>query len=110
VTNNSGGGPPQRPKSLRGTAAIRGFFRRNETPVYFVSPTAFNLLGIDRWIRNFTYVNYLDSFDGAHPRVFVPKEREERELQSMEEINNYPWPMPRSSISYAEGGQARRSS
>ena len=45
---------------LRGISEIRGFFRTNETPIYFVSPTAFNLLGIDRWVRNFFYVNYFD--------------------------------------------------
>ena len=37
---------------LRGVPEIRRFFRTNETPVYFVSATAFNLLGIDRWVRD----------------------------------------------------------
>jgi hypothetical protein len=54
---------------LRGISEIRAFFRTNQTPVYFVSPTAFDLLGIDRWLRNFFYVNYFDSFEGSHPRV-----------------------------------------
>ena len=58
--------------TLRGISEIRAFFRTNQTPIYFVSPTAFNLLGIDRWVRNFFYVNYFDSFEGNHPRVFVP--------------------------------------
>ena len=40
---------------LNGMAEIRGFYRTNQTPVYFVGPTAFNLLGIDRWVRNFDY-------------------------------------------------------
>jgi biotin carboxylase len=75
--------------SLRGISEIRAFFRTNQTPVYFVSPTAFNLLGIDRWLRNFFYVNYFDSFEGSHPRVFVPKERPYREFESMEDICNY---------------------
>ena len=74
---------------LRGISEIRAFFRTNQTPIYFVSPTAFNLLGIDRWLRNFFYVNYFDSFEGNHPRVFVPAERPYREFQSMEEICNY---------------------
>jgi biotin carboxylase len=74
---------------LRGISEIRAFFRTNETPVYFISPTAFNLLGIDRWLRNFFYINYFDSFEGNHPRVFVPKERPYREFGSMEEICNY---------------------
>ena len=60
---------------LRGISEIRAFFRTNQTPIYFVSPTAFNLLGIDRWVRNLFYVNYFDSFEGTHPRVFVPQER-----------------------------------
>ena len=75
--------------TLRGISEIRGFFRTNRTPLYFVSPTAFNLLGIDRWVRNFFYVNYFDSFEGTHPRVFVPKERRYREFGSIEEICNY---------------------
>ena len=74
---------------LRGISEIRAFFRTNQTPVYFVSPTAFNLLGIDRWLRNFFYVNYFDSFEGSHPRVFVPKERPYREFESMEDVCNY---------------------
>src|SRR5262245_12074469 len=75
--------------TLRGISEIRGFFRTNQTPVYFVSPTAFNLLGIDRWVRNFFYVNYFDSFDGAHPRVFVPADLPYREFNSIEEICNH---------------------
>jgi biotin carboxylase len=74
---------------LRGMSEVRAFFRTNRTPVYFVSPTAFNLLGIDRWARNFFYVSYFDSFEGSHPRVFVPKERPYREFNSLEDINNY---------------------
>jgi biotin carboxylase len=74
---------------LNGMADIRAFFRTNETPIHFVSPTAFNLLGLDRWVRNFFYVNYYDSFQGHHPRVFVPQERPPREFQSIEEICNY---------------------
>ena len=73
------------PMTLRGMSEIRGFFRTNQTPIYFVSPTAFNLLGIDRWVRSFFYVNYFDSFEGTHPRVFVPKHRPHHEFGSIEE-------------------------
>jgi biotin carboxylase len=76
-------------ETLRGISDIRAFFRTNQTPVYFISPTAFNLLGIDRWLRNFFYVNYFDSFEGMHPRVFVPNELPYREFESMEDICNY---------------------
>lgn len=79
----------KRQAPLRGVPEIRRFFRTNETPIYFVSATAFNLLGIDRWVRNFRFVNYYDSFDGHHPHVFVPREREPRPFESIEEIVNY---------------------
>lgn len=75
--------------TLHGVPAIRAFFRRNKTPIYFVSPTPFNLLGVDRWISNFFYVNYYDCFDGAHPRVFVPRDRGTDDFGSMEEMNNF---------------------
>ena len=76
-------------KTLRGISEIRGFFRSNRTPIYFVSPTAFNLLGIDRWVRNFFFVNYFDSFEGRHPRVFVPPAGAHPEFESIEDICNY---------------------
>jgi biotin carboxylase len=75
--------------ALSGIAEIRRFFRTQETPVYFVSATAFNLLGIDRWVRSFRYINYYDSFDGTHPSVLVPGERSSRAFESIEEICNY---------------------
>ena len=73
---------------LRGISQIRGFLRTNPHPVYFVSPTAFNLLGIDRWVRSFFYVNWMDSFDANHPRVFVPSNRAGYEFTSMEDVCN----------------------
>ena len=75
--------------TLHGIPEIRAFLRTNDTPVFFVSPTAFNLLGIDRWVRNFFYVTYFDSFAGSHPRVFVPTNRERTDFTSMEDICNH---------------------
>ncbi|MGE0295197.1 biotin carboxylase [Pseudonocardia sp.] len=74
---------------LRNIPEIRTFFRTNEEPVYFVGATAFNLLGLDRWVRNFNYIAYYDSWDGAHPRVFTPRNKPYVEFRSSEEINNY---------------------
>jgi len=81
------GGPPRR--HLEGISEIRSFFRTNEQPIYFVGPTAFNLLGIDRWVRSFEYLAYYDSWDGQHPRVFAPTRRPYVDFRSSEEINNY---------------------
>ena len=77
----------QRP--LRNISEVRHFFRTNEVPVYFVGATPFNLLGLDRWVRNFSYVTYYDGWDGAHPRVFSPKHKPYIEFGSGEEINNW---------------------
>ncbi len=76
-------------RPLRTISEIRSFFRTNARPIFFVGPTAFNLLGIDRWVRNFGYLVYYDSWDGAHPRVFTPKNKPFVEFESSEEINNY---------------------
>jgi biotin carboxylase len=76
-------------QKLNGIAEIRTFFRTNRQPIYFFGPTAFNLLGIDRWVRNFQYVVYYDSWDGAHPRVIAPKNQPYVEFESSEQINNY---------------------
>jgi biotin carboxylase len=83
----SAGSPARR--QLNGISELRTFFRTNSEPIYFVGPTAFNLLGIDRWVRNFQYIAYYDSWDGRHPRVFAPENRPYIEFESSEQINNY---------------------
>lgn len=76
-------------RQLNGLSEIRAFFRTNTQPIFFFGPTAFNLLGIDRFVRNFYYVAYYDSWDGGHPRVFSPKNKPYVEFSSSEDINNY---------------------
>ncbi len=83
------GSAPFGQRPLKGIAEIRHFFRTNTTPVFFIGATPFNLLGLDRWVRNFEYVTYYDAWDGAHPRVFTPKDKPYIEFESGEEINNY---------------------
>src|SRR5215468_555092 len=74
---------------LRGLSDIFAFFRRSQTPIYFLSPTSYNLLGLDRWVNGFEYINYFDSFDGQHPKVLVPREHGPHEFRSIEDVNNY---------------------
>ena len=76
-------------KKLNGLSDIRRFFHRNETPIYFISATNFNLLGIDEWVKNFKYINYIDCYDGRHPNTFVPAPGPHPEFESIEDINNY---------------------
>ena len=76
--------------TLRGISDVRRFFYRNETPIYFISATNFNLLGADEWIKGFKFICYIECFDGLHPNVFSPKEEmPHEEFQSIEDINNY---------------------
>ncbi|MGA8327690.1 MAG: hypothetical protein WB777_00125, partial [Mycobacterium sp.] len=83
-------GPAPKPRRvLNGLSDIRAFFHNNTVPLYFISPTPFNLLGIDRWVRNFFYLNYFDSFEGTHPRVFVPRRRDRRDFGSMGDVCNH---------------------
>ncbi len=76
-------------KKLHGLPDVRRHFYRADVPTYFVSATPFNLLGMDEWVPNLTFVNYIDCFDGAHPSVFVPSERPHPVFESIEEITNY---------------------
>lgn len=76
-------------KKLKNISEIRRFFHRNTDPVYFISATNFNLLGIDEWVKNFKYISYIDCYDGQHPNVFCPSEAPHAEFTSIEDINNY---------------------
>ena len=74
---------------LNGISDVRAFFHTNAVPLYFISPTPFNLLGIDRWVRNFFYLTYFDSFEGNHSRVFVPRRRDRIDFDSMGDVCNH---------------------
>lgn len=76
-------------KPLNGISDIRRYFYTNDTPIYFISATNFNLLGADEWVKGFKFICYIECFDGQHPNVFSPDEIPHDEFQSIEDINNY---------------------
>jgi D-alanine-D-alanine ligase-like ATP-grasp enzyme len=76
-------------KRLKNISDVRAFFHRDRTPTYFVSATPFNLLGMDEWVHDFTFINLIDCFDGKNSSVFVPREAPHPVFQSIEDINNY---------------------
>ena len=78
----------KRPK-LTNLSEIYRYFRKNQTPIYFLSPTPYNILGLGRWINRFEYINFFDSFDGTHPKALVPTEHGPHEFRSIEDVNNY---------------------
>jgi len=77
-----------RPK-LTTLSDIYRYLRRNETPIYVVTPTPFSLLGLDQWVGSLEYVNYFDIFEGQHPRCFVPHTSQAPDFKSMEDVANY---------------------
>ncbi len=92
MSTNAQGAPASalgRGRPLRNMSEVRHFFRTNTTPIYFVGATPFNLLGLDRWVRNLSYITYYDGWDGVHPRVFTPSHKPYVEFESGEEINSW---------------------
>ena len=41
-----------RQTKLESLSDIYAFFRKNRTPITFLSPTPYNILGLGRWINN----------------------------------------------------------
>ncbi len=77
-------------KTLTSISDIKDFFKSNDTPIYFISATNFNLSGMDEWVSNFKFISHIDSYDGLHPNLFSPKEEVAHdEFTSIEDINNY---------------------
>lgn len=76
-------------QKLTSLSDVFGYFRKNRTPITFLSPTPYNILGLGRWINRFEYINFFDSFDGTHPKIVVPREHGPHEFRSIEDVNNY---------------------
>ncbi|MEX3070661.1 hypothetical protein AB3Y13_02480 [Vibrio alginolyticus] len=89
VTPNMSVSSGKEKTKLKGMTDIYRFFRENDTPIYFISPTAYNILGLGQWINAFNYITHFDSFDGGHFRVLNPKMEQPRDFESMENLVNY---------------------
>lgn len=74
---------------LKNISEVRRYFHRNDEPIFFISATNFNLLGIDEWCKNFKFINYINCYDNRHPNTFVPSEAPHPEFESIEDINAY---------------------
>ncbi len=72
---------------LRSLSEIRNHFANNEVPYYFVSASNFNMLGMHEWVRGWTSVTLLESFDKKHPHVLAIPERGGRVFESIQEID-----------------------
>ena len=76
-------------KKLNGLTDIYKFFRTYKKPIYFVSASPFNILGLGQLVPTLRYINYFDCFDGVHHRVFTPKDRVAPEFTSLEDVVNH---------------------
>lgn len=74
---------------LRGLPEICRFLRDNRTPIHVIGPTPYSLLGLDQWVGGLDFISYFDVFDGAHPRVFVPRRRDPARFGSIEAMTNH---------------------
>ncbi len=82
--------PAKVQQPLKGIEDIKKYFKSNETPIFFIGATNFNLLGIDEWVSNLTFITHIDCFNGQHPNLFSPEtEVPHEEFTSIEDINNY---------------------
>lgn len=65
----------QRPKAtLRTLAEIKSYLAESPQPIFYLSRSATNLLGVDRAVTGFRYITLSDSWDGANPRCFSPSD------------------------------------
>jgi len=76
-------------KKLNGLTEIYKFFRTYNKPIYFVSASPFNILGLGQLVPTLRYINYFDCFDGVHHRVFTPKDRRAPEFTCLEDVVNH---------------------
>ena len=77
-------------QTLKSIQEIKTFFELNQIPIYFISPSNFNLMGIERYVSNFKSITYINSFDNHDTSVFTPSyETAHAEFTSVEDINNY---------------------
>ncbi|OUR82387.1 biotin carboxylase [Colwellia psychrerythraea] len=76
-------------KKLNGLTDIYKFFRTYKKPIYFVSASPFNILGLGQLVPTLRYINYFDCFDGVHHRVFTPKDRIAPEFTCLEDVVNH---------------------
>lgn len=60
-------------QKLRTLQDIINYLHGSKQSIFYVSRSATNLLGVDRWISGLHYVTLIDSWDGQHERAFTPR-------------------------------------
>lgn len=68
---------------------VRSFFAQQQVPTYFISATNFNLINLHDWVASWGNINFVDCYDGAHPKTTIPHYDIPPLFNSSEEINHY---------------------
>jgi len=74
---------------LTSIADIKRHFAENEVPIYFISASNFNMMGMHDWVKNWLNINLIDCFDGKHPRVLIVNDDHAQVFHGIEDINTY---------------------
>jgi hypothetical protein len=74
---------------LNTVADVRQHFARDTRPLYFISPSHFNLMGLERWLPKLRHLNLIDAFEGGHPAVTCVPDTGGRTFSSVEEVNGF---------------------
>ncbi len=75
--------------TLHTFADIKAYFANNRKPLFFVSASNFNMMGMHDWVNNWYNINMLDCFDGNHPNVLVVADDHTRVFDGIEDVNHH---------------------
>lgn len=75
--------------SIDSLSAATDYLATNEQPFFYVSRSATNLLGLDRWVNEFYFVCLHDSWGGRHPNAFSPSRIPKIEPRGNIEVANW---------------------
>lgn len=75
--------------TLNTLADIKRHFAESDVPVYFISASNFNMMGMHEWVRNWLNINLIDCFDGTHPQVLMVADDHAQVFGSIEDINAF---------------------
>jgi biotin carboxylase len=76
-------------RTLHSVQDIKQYLANRAQPVYFVSPSNFNMMDMHQWVSGWKNINLLDCFDGTHANVLVVPDDHTRVFNSTEDINHY---------------------
>lgn len=68
---------------------IKQYFRNSNHHYLFVSPTNFNVLGIEKWVSGWTNVSLIDVFDGNSEATILPSTTQFPVFDNVEAVNEF---------------------